>query len=240
MEHGVYLSGLKRALKLKGITYTDLASRLRMSESGVKKMLNGKDLSFRRVLQICEILGVPASELLAASEKAAIPEIELSEKQEEALLKDRRLLSVYWRFAIEKMDVSGIARVERMEAPLVRRLLENLVRLDLLVQRRGKFHAKQARKFRWRDGSKLVRVLNREWSQAVLKRALEHSKEDAPLHRLSLLRLSEASFARLRQDLLETLEDAARTSEREEAQLPEAKLFKFMALVSVAPGGPLD
>jgi transcriptional regulator with XRE-family HTH domain len=48
MEHITYLKSLKTLLKSKGVTYTELAEHLGMSESGVKKMLNSKDLSFRR------------------------------------------------------------------------------------------------------------------------------------------------------------------------------------------------
>ena len=65
------LATLKTALKGSKMTYRGLAEQLEMSESGVKKMLNGSDVSLGRLLQICDVLQVPLSEVVASSGRVA-------------------------------------------------------------------------------------------------------------------------------------------------------------------------
>ena len=240
VEHAVYLSGIKRALKSKDLTYDDVASQLRMTPSGVKKMLNAKDLSFRRLLQICEVLEVAPSELLSLSENTAIREVELTRAQEEALLKNRELLAVYWCFAIEKRDLEEIQRVRGLLPAELKRLLEKLVSLELLTSRKGRYRSVHGGKFRWPDGSKLASALNREWSKLALDRALVAKPGTATLHRFAALKLSPSSCQSLASRLSEIFDEAARLSEREEAGQPRGQLRNLTALVAVVPRGVYD
>ncbi len=75
MEHSQYLNAIKKALKARGLSYADLARKLKMTESGIKKMLNAKDISFRRILQICDALDILPGQLFSLSEKTFISKL---------------------------------------------------------------------------------------------------------------------------------------------------------------------
>lgn len=240
MEHGMYLSGIKKALRSRAITYGELAQRLRMTESGVKKMLNAKDISFRRVLQICDVLDVLPGQLFSLSEKTAVSIWKLSGEQEDALLHDRKLLAVYWRFAVEKQPPEEIAQLQGFTPIEARKLLQRLVSLGLIGQRRGNFFVKQRGKFRWPDDSRLAQTLNREWSRLVLDRALSKKTPNESKHRLATWRLSEASAQELWRKLDLLAEEMAQVSEREEFTLPANALSDYMLLLAAVPGSVLS
>lgn len=240
MEHSFYISGIKQALKLRSITYEELAQHLKMSESGVKKMLNAKDISFRRVLRICELLGVTPGQLFTMAEKSAIPEVVLSSEQQEALIKNRVLLAVYWRFVIEKREAYEIEKLERLSASELRKYFNKLVELRLLRQVRGQYRSFVSGKFRWSDDSKLAKFLNKEWSELTLKRSLSSMSKGPLYHRLSALRLSYDSYSDTLRKLAQVLNEAAQISEREEVSLRPEALQNATFLVAAVPMGVLD
>jgi DNA-binding Xre family transcriptional regulator len=187
-------------LRARDINYADLADKLKMTESGVKKMLNAKDISFRRVLQICEVLNVLPGQLFSASEEYSIPTLRLSEKQEAALMDNRFLLMIYWLFTIEKLKPEEIAEKHGINDGDLKKALQKLVSLDLI-------------KFRWPDDSMLVKKLNQEWSQLTLKKALK--SENSKSHRLIAMKLSSEAYENLLNRLSDLFDDAVKASERE-------------------------
>ena len=75
------LSTVKRMLKNRSITYSEFAELMNMSESGVKKMLNGDDCSMSRFIQMSNILGVPLHEVLKVANTNEPHTIRLTEEQ---------------------------------------------------------------------------------------------------------------------------------------------------------------
>lgn len=238
MEHSTYLSGIKKALKARDINYLHLGEKLKMTESGVKKMLNAKDISFRRVLQICEVLDVLPGQLFSASEESAIPTLRLSEKQEEALITNRYLLMIYWRFTIEKLSPEEIAKIHGVSDSELKKSLQKLVTLELIGQRKGKFTLKHQGKFRWPDDSRLVKILNEEWSQLTLKKALQ--ARNARNHRLVAMKLSNEAYENLLSRLSAVFDEAAQISEREGLVTSHQKLQDVTALFAVVNEGVLS
>lgn len=235
MEHLQYLSGIKSALRARDINYADLAEKLKMTESGVKKMLNAKDISFRRVLQICEVLNVMPGQLFSASEESSIPTLHLSKKQEEALMDNRFLLMVYWRFTIEKLKPEEIAEKHGISHSDLKKSLQKLVSLDLVTQRKERFIPKHQGKFRWPDDSMLVKKLNQEWSQSTLKKALK--SENSNSHRLVAMKLSKEAYENLLRRLSAVFDDAVQTSEREELASSHQKRQDVTALFAAVNEG---
>ncbi len=240
MEHSIYLNGIKKALKAKGVTYTELASQLRMTESGIKKMLNAKDISFRRVLQICDALDILPGQLFSLSEKSLIAEVELSNAQQEALLKNRNLLAVYWRLAIEHCEISEIEKLQRLTKADLKRLLDRLVSLDLLTTSKGRYKARHAGKFKWPDNSRIARSLNREWSELTLSRALQEHPEKNSLHRLVALKLSSETYDGFVKKISSLIDETVQESEREELTLTKSQLHTMTTLLAISPKGVFD
>jgi DNA-binding Xre family transcriptional regulator len=60
---------LQSALKARGMTYADLAGRMEVSEPTIKRIFAGQDCKLSRLLEICEILDVPLTDILHRAER---------------------------------------------------------------------------------------------------------------------------------------------------------------------------
>lgn len=236
MEHQIYLEALKKALKARAITYSDLAKSLKLTESGIKKMLNAKDISFQRLIKICKVLDVLPGQFLSISEKSKISTVSFTDKQQEALIKNRNLLAAYWLFTIEKKTEQEIATLQNVSVREIKITLQKLVSLDLISQKKTEFFPKHHGKFRWPDDSKIARFLNLEWSRLVLDRSLKSKPDQQTLHRLSVLRLSESSCHSLVEKLTLILDESVQISEREELSHSKKDLIDFTLLLAAAEG----
>lgn len=240
MEHTLYVNGIKKALKSRGITYADLALSLKMTESGIKKMLNSKDISFQRILQTCKVLDILPGQIFSLSEKASLPLIHLTEKQEAHLLADRKLLAAYWLITIEKKSIDEMAHYLKSSPIEIKHRLQKLVSLDLVLQKKGQFLPKHQGKFRWPDDSKLAFILNKEWSEQTLKKALSPQHKENSFHRFAALKLSSESHDRLQKRFTELFDEMAQLSEREELTIFRKNLFDFTIVLASASSGVFE
>ncbi len=64
------LAALKNALRAKGLTYKEVAGRLEVHETTVKRNLNGHGLSLEFLERVCSVADLRISDLLQISEDA--------------------------------------------------------------------------------------------------------------------------------------------------------------------------
>lgn len=154
------VQGVKARLRAQGMTYRELAAKLRISEPTVKRDLARGNFSLQRLDCICEVLGVGIEELLSPAGTA--PLTELTEQQEDALVSNPRLLVVTylivndWKFA----EIVATFRLDANE------LIDLLLKLDRLkiVDFRPPTRVRKltARNFSWRkDGAVQAYFLRR-------------------------------------------------------------------------------
>jgi DNA-binding Xre family transcriptional regulator len=128
------IDGLKRQLKVQGMTYRALAEQLQLSESAVKHMFSTGNFSLRRLDEICDVLDLDIGELISISESHEQRIEQLSEEHEEEIVSDVRLLLVayclinYWSFEeiIARYDVTpqdGIRYLRKLDRMKVIELL---------------------------------------------------------------------------------------------------------------------
>lgn len=149
-ETAALVDALKRVLRSQKITYADLAGRLDLSESSVKRCFAQHQFTLDRFEQICQIAGVQMAELASLASGQRDPVTQLTEEQEEELVRDEKLLLTtmlvlnHWSSA-EIMDYYAISEQE-----LLRRLLklDQLKMIELLPGNR--IRPKVARNFAWR------------------------------------------------------------------------------------------
>jgi len=87
------LKHMKARLRERGMTYRELAKRLRVSEPTVKRDLSRGRFSLQRLDRICEVLDLTLEELLEPPTRAS-PLTELSAEQEKAIVSKPKLLLV--------------------------------------------------------------------------------------------------------------------------------------------------
>jgi len=142
------LKHLKAHLRAQGITYRELAKRLRLSEPTVKRDLSRGRFSLQRLDHICEVL----EELLEPPTRAP-PLTELSDEQERAIVSKPKLLLVAyltandWKF----QEIVTTFQISASE------LIDILLRLEKLgiaeFRPPNRVRKLTARNFSWRkDG----------------------------------------------------------------------------------------
>jgi transcriptional regulator with XRE-family HTH domain len=145
------LSNLKSRLRADGITYRELAKRLRVSEPTVKRDLSRGAFTLARLDHICDALNVTLEELVQPQTAAALTE--LSAEQERALVSRPKLLLVTYLTANDWKFGEIVATFQLSESELIDILLK-LERLGIAEFRPpNRIRKLTARNFAWRkDG----------------------------------------------------------------------------------------
>lgn len=151
---------LKRALKERGLTYSDVAAALKLSLPTVKRLFASADFSLARVDSICELTGIALREILERAEEHAIPASQLTLNQEREIVADPRLLFVTW-LVLNRMPFEQITRDYRLTEAEVLSCFIKLDRLKVIeLQPFNRVHLLVSRHFSWRPGGPVQRYIN--------------------------------------------------------------------------------
>ncbi len=144
------VSLLKTELKTAGITYAQVAQRLGMAESSVKRMFSKSgDMPLSRIDEICRVLNMDFADLARRVADTQPLLLELTLAQEKAVVADRKLLTVAI-CALSQLPAEEILATYRLtEAELVKALTQ-LDRIGIIDLRPGnRYRLKVAKGFRW-------------------------------------------------------------------------------------------
>ena len=145
------VAAIKDELKSAGMTYADLARKLGISESSVKRMLAKGEMPLSRVDAICNALKLDFAELARRVADAQPLLAELTLAQEKAVVADKKLLlvaiCVLSQWTLEQ--ITGHYRLSEAEAI---KCLAQLDRLGIIELRPlNRYRLKLAKTFRWRS-----------------------------------------------------------------------------------------
>lgn len=155
------VDALKRELKSRSITYSDLADRLGLSESAVKHMFSTGNFSLKRLDEVCAALELDIGDIVNLSQ-AQQPRIEeLSAEYEREIVGDIRLLLVayclinFWTFE-EILARYDISRSDGL------RYLRRLDRMNVIELQPGdRVRLLVANNFAWRKNGAIEQFFNR-------------------------------------------------------------------------------
>jgi DNA-binding Xre family transcriptional regulator len=141
---------LKQELKSARMTYADLARKLGLAESSVKRMLARGDMPLSRIDAICRALKLDFGELARRVADAQPLLAELTQQQEKAVVADKKLLlvaiCVLSQWTLEQM----VASYRLSEAECIKYLAQ-LDRIGIIELRPlNRYRLKLAKTFRWR------------------------------------------------------------------------------------------
>jgi len=140
---------LKRELRARGITYAEVARRLQMSESSIKRLLGGESLSLARLETLCEIAGMDFSDLVRKTAEARSGITMLTQEQEREVAGDPRLLLVTV-CVLNHWTVEQILQTYELSEPECIQLLARLDRLKLIeLLPLNRYRVIVAKEFRW-------------------------------------------------------------------------------------------
>ena len=141
---------LKTELKTAGITYAQVAQRLGMAESTVKRMFSKSgDMPLSRIDEICRVLNMDFADLARRVADTQPLLLELTLAQEKAVVADRKLLIVAICVTSQLPAEEILATYRLTEAELVKALTQ-LDRIGIIDLRPGnRYRLKVAKGFRW-------------------------------------------------------------------------------------------
>jgi transcriptional regulator with XRE-family HTH domain len=151
------IDALKQELKSAGMTYADLARKLGMAESSIKRMLAKGEMPLSRLDAICSALKIDFVDLARRVADARPLLSELTLAQEKAVVADKKLLlaaiCVLSQWTLEQ--ITGYYRMS--EAETIARLAQ-LDRLGIIELRPlNRYRLKLAKTFRWRPHGPVMR-----------------------------------------------------------------------------------
>ncbi|MDM4764779.1 helix-turn-helix transcriptional regulator [Pelomonas sp. SE-A7] len=156
------LQVLRAEMRAAGVTYRELAQRLELSESSVKRMFSLKDMTLSRLAEICKAIGLSLDDLLRQAADASAPDSDtLTLEQETALVSDPVLMlvaiSCLGHWTLEQI----IETYELSEADCIRHLAQ-LDRLGLIeLKPLNRYRLRVARAFRWMPDGPVQRFLRK-------------------------------------------------------------------------------
>lgn len=143
------MQALRSELRAAGITYKQLALRLGMSESSMKRVFSQGDMSLTRLAQVCKAVGVAMEDVLRQAADAAPHADTLTLAQERSLVEDPALLLV----AICCLGHWTLAQIIETYQLSEAQVIVHLVKLDRLalieLKPLNRYRLRVSRAFRW-------------------------------------------------------------------------------------------
>lgn len=189
-QSAALVEALKRELKLRGITYAQVAKALALSEATVKRMFSRRDFALARVDAICELAGIDLIELAAGIGHDAALLSQLGAAQEAEIVADPKLMLVAI-CALNLWTLKQIVDAYRLSEVECVALLLRLDRLGVIeLQPNNRIKLRLSRSFTWQAGGPIQRY----FKQHVLADFFtSHFDQPGELLQLVTGRLSDAS-----------------------------------------------
>jgi transcriptional regulator with XRE-family HTH domain len=141
---------LKKELKAAEMTYADLAKRMGMAESSVKRMLAKGDMSLSRIDAICRVLTLDFAELARRVADAQPLLVELTQAQEKAVVADLKLLLVAI-CVLSQWTQEQIVSTYRLSTAECTKYFVRLDHIGVIeLKPLNRYRLKLAKTFRWR------------------------------------------------------------------------------------------
>lgn len=153
----ILVEALKRALKSQGLTYPSVAKQLNVSVATVKRMFSEGNFTLDRLDQLCNLLAMDLSDIAKLAEGHSRKLGELSEAQEQELVKDHKLLFVTY-LVVNGYSFSELLEGTRFDQHELIRLLARLDRLKLIeLLPNNRIRLLISPSFTWRRGGPIER-----------------------------------------------------------------------------------
>jgi transcriptional regulator with XRE-family HTH domain len=187
------LSTLKRLLKAKGILYSEVARRMGLSETTVKRYLTGHGLTVEILEILCHIVDLRLSDAFAMA-REDIDATSLTLEEERELAKEPFLAALFYMLA-QGLAPDTLQRDFRIGDADLNRYLTTLDRLGLIrLFPHNRVRVSVNRNFSVRPGGPLMRLAH----QTLLKGFFEKFDVDEPDWSFAYAKLSKSSMELVR------------------------------------------
>ena len=189
------VEALKQALKTRGASYADVARRLELSESSVKRLFSTGAFSLQRLEAACDLAGLDLLELASLAEAGRYRVPALTAEQEREIVGNPALLLVAV-CALNRWSFERILDRYRFTTPRLVALLARLDRMGLIELLPGnRIRLRIARNFAWLPDGPIHHFFVDRLQGEFLSGAFDAERD---MHRVAWGMLSAESAATLR------------------------------------------
>ena len=228
------IATLKKALKLHDLTYRQVAKALELSEASVKRLFAQRDFSLARLDQVCRLMGMEISDLVEMMEIERGRISELTERQEQELVSDTKLLLVSF------LVVNGLTFREILnyyalsESELIRCLvrLDRLKLIELLPKNRIKLLI--SANFAWRKNGPIQKFFTAHMREEFFKSRFDAQGEAFLFFSGMLSRSSNEVLLKKLEHLASEFDDLNRHDKR----LPITQRYGCSMVLAMRPWRP--
>ncbi|MCB1729093.1 MAG: helix-turn-helix transcriptional regulator [Halieaceae bacterium] len=225
------LNTLKRELKGQGITYADLATKLQISESSIKRTFSSSKLSLERLEALCHAAGMEISDLVMKMGEGRKRVARLTAEQEREIAEDPKLLlvaiSVLNLWTVE--EILGTYELAEHEVIQLLAKLDRLAIIELLPLNRFKLIV--ASDFRWLPNGPIQRFFRKEVQPDFLRSTFSGAGEKLIFRNGMLSRGSNASLQKKMDRLIAEFSEL----HEEDIGLPLEERFGSSILIALRP-----
>jgi DNA-binding Xre family transcriptional regulator len=151
------VDALKRELKAASLTYADLAAKIDMSESSVKRMFSHREMTLSRIDEICRALKIDFLDVAREVADAQVAVQELTHDQEKALVNSKHTLLV-GICCLSQWTFEQMITTYRITEPDCIKALTQLDRLGIIeLKPLNRYRLKLAKTFRWRPEGPIMK-----------------------------------------------------------------------------------
>lgn len=227
---------LKLILKEQHITYADLGARIGLTESGVKKLFTGKDLSLSRLERICAALNTSISDLIQDDPTPHAPELEFDLETQNFFLRNRACFNLFFLLLTDPKPAEEIIQEYRIPKKLALQYIRELEKRKLVKRTTNDRVVPTIREpSLFKYSGPFIKRLVYEWSHAVVAETLNKgpSKGAENYFATRLFYFLPDSHTEFTRSLSEVISEFALRSQRERKHFGRhTKPFRLLALVT--------
>ena len=224
------MNHLKEIMKMKKVTYKEMAHHLRLSESGMKKIMQARDLSFSRLQEITQYLEINVVDLMAHISDPKILEGRFSPEVEQFFVKSPEKFDFYWKLVVERTPLREVQKEWNLKDAELYKWLRELDQLNLIQWQKGDNIKLPARQMtRWVGRGPLTEKIQRQWAHDLVDDSYVQNTVGASTYRLRYLKITRKTKAELQKAIeeleLEFLQRSVREQSLSNEELIDVRLF---------------
>lgn len=213
MNYELISGPLRNILKTRNFTYKDVAAKLEMSESGVKKMLTASDIGYNKLSALLNLLELSLEDITPLGSKRLK---RLTQDQEQFLLRNPKHFNFFIQLHHFGMKIEAVKKNNsKISKEKISKILEDLVRINIISIVNGNAHSMLEEGFK---ASKKFNERYRTIYEIVIKRLNEIDSgqwRSWMFEGFGTYSLSQKSALELRNQMQALLEEFSARSDRE-------------------------
>ena len=234
------LDQLKEILKVRGYTYKEVAEKLEMSESGVKKLFTNNDISMNKLFEILKKFDVSLEDVLKLSKGHRVA-TKLTAEQEKLFLKSSNYFNAVHQLGALDYDMSEFFKLNhRVGKVRLQKILDDLVKVGAVIKTDDGYDCGLGEAYTMSNelNFRELQDLGKRFDVVKLKAYSSKKtlkKEHALFEGISFISLSQKSALELKIALDEVFHDFMRRSAREKVIYSPKELTKFGVRLEALP-----